>query len=271
MRTTDAVIYVYGIVPGRLDTANAPQGLDASRVELILNGELGALVSELDPVEYAHDRVESLLADVAWLGPRAVAHDTVLTWASERGAVIPLKMFTLFSTRGGVEDMLRSRASEMQEALRRVAPGEEYAVRVFRIPGALSEHLTALSQTVRELEIAAASAMPGQRYLLERKLESERAIEIRRVVSDVVREVHGILAELALDSTREQPPRQLVEEKGEAGEGTAVLNGFFLVPRGGADTFHEALRQLASRHEPHGFRFEVTGPWPPYHFARGRE
>jgi hypothetical protein len=271
MGTTDAVIYVYGIVPGERDVSGTPHGLDGSRVTLVTDGDLGALVSELDATAYAGDSVESLVADVDWLSPRAVAHDAVLTWASERGAVIPLKMFTLFSTRDGVKDMLRARSGEMRNTLARVAPGEEYAVRVFRLPGALSEHLAELSPRVRELEAAAASATPGQRYLLERKLESERATEIRRVVSEVVRDVHGVLAVAALDSAREPPPRQLVDEKGEGGEGTAVLNGFFLVPRGGAGTFHDALRALARRHEPHGFRFEVTGPWPPYHFARGGE
>ncbi|HJR63940.1 MAG TPA: GvpL/GvpF family gas vesicle protein [Gemmatimonadaceae bacterium] len=271
MSATDAVIYVYGIVPGQLDVRSAPRGLDESRVTLVTEGELGALVSELDAAAYAAARVEALVADVGWLSPRAVAHDAVLSWASARGAVIPLKMLTLFSTRDAVRDMLRSRSGEMRETLARVAPGEEYAVRVFRLAGALSEHLAELSARVRELETAAAAANPGQRYLLERKLESERATEIRRVVSEVVRDVQGALADAALDSAREPPPRPLVGESGEESEGTAVLNGFFLVPRGGADTFHDTLRRLARRHEQHGFRFEVTGPWPPYHFARGRE
>jgi hypothetical protein len=271
MGTTDAVIYVYGIVPGQLDVSGAPPGLDASCVALVTDGDLGALVSELDPSAYARERVEGLVADVSWLSPRAVAHDSVLTWASERGAVIPLKMFTLFSTHDAVKELLRARSGEMRETLARVAPGQEYAVRVFRLPGALTEHLAELSRTVRELETAAASATPGQRYLLERKLESERATEMRRVVGEMVRDVHDTLAHAALDATREPPPRQLIDEQGEGGEGTAVLNGFFLVPRGGAGAFQETLRRLAIRHEPHGFRFEVTGPWPPYHFARGRE
>ncbi|HJU66142.1 MAG TPA: GvpL/GvpF family gas vesicle protein [Gemmatimonadaceae bacterium] len=271
MGQSEPVIYVYGIVPAQLDAGSAPPGLDGSKVDLVGEGRLAALATQLDAREYARERVEALVANLDWLSPRAVAHDAVLSWASQHGAVIPLPMFTLFSTRPNVQEMLRARGHEMTETLTRVAPGEEYAVRVFRLPGALSEHLADLSPSVRALESAVSSATPGQRYLLERKLESERAAELRRVVGDVVREVHGTLAGAALDAAREPPPRQLVDEKGEPAEGTAVLNGFFLVPRGAVREFRAVLATLARRHEPHGFRFEVTGPWPPYHFARGRE
>jgi hypothetical protein len=50
--------------------------------------------------------------------------------------------------------------------------------------------------------------------------------------------------------------------------GTAVLNASFLLAHGHEEAFRGELTALVNEHEPRGFRFEFTGPWPPYHFVR---
>ncbi|MDQ2992651.1 MAG: GvpL/GvpF family gas vesicle protein, partial [Candidatus Eremiobacteraeota bacterium] len=76
--------------------------MDDARVSLQQHDGVGALVSQLDASVYAPDVLETSSGDVEWLSPRAVAHDLVLTWASDRGAVIPLPMFSLFSSGNAV-------------------------------------------------------------------------------------------------------------------------------------------------------------------------
>src|SRR5919204_4541437 len=137
----ERLVYVYGIVPAGLGLADAPRGLDDTAVWLERHGDVAALVSWLDAPTYAPEKIEGLVGDVAWVGPRAVAHDAVLTWASDAGAVIPLPMFTFFADVAGVQQMLRERASELQAKLARVAPAQELAVRVFRIDSELSTRL----------------------------------------------------------------------------------------------------------------------------------
>ena len=86
---SDAIYYVYGVTPPALDLTRAPEGLDGGALGLEAEGSLGALVSRLDPSAYAPEVVEARTSDVEWLGPRAVAHDRVLTWASDPSASIP--------------------------------------------------------------------------------------------------------------------------------------------------------------------------------------
>src|SRR5512145_111425 len=95
-RMTDQVEYVYAVVDADAALGAPPAGVEEARVRLETEGELGALVSSLDADAYAPPTVESRTADLDWLGPRAKAHDVVISWASERGAVIPLPMFSLF-------------------------------------------------------------------------------------------------------------------------------------------------------------------------------
>ena len=46
-----------------------------------------------------------------------------------------------------------------------------------------------------------------------------------------------------------------------------VLNAAFLVAPHQFEALQRTLTSLVARHGPHGFRFDFTGPWPPYHFV----
>lgn len=262
----EQVVYVYGIVPSGADVANAPSGLDDARVLLAREGDIAALVSVLDGAVYASDVVSRQSADVDWVAPRAVAHDAVLSWASDAGAVLPLPMFTFFSNARGVHVMLCDRAAELRLAIERVASAQEFGVRVFRIDAVLQRHIGALSPAIAELERHAERATPGQRYLLERKADDTRTSEVRRVAAEVAHDVYVALMACALDGATDALPAQ----DGARVNGTAVLNAFFLVRRDELESFRAALTALAARYEALGFRFDFTGPWPPYHFAGPR-
>lgn len=262
--STASVCYVYGIVPASVDASSAPAGVDETSVALETCDAVAALVSAVDAGAYAPEAIERSTADVEWMGPRAVAHDRVLTWASDRGAVVPLPMFSLFTSPAAVRQMLRDRTPQLGAALTRVAHGREYALRVYRVDAELMDAMPALSPRLAELAATAAAATPGQRYLLERKLEGEKRSEMRAVTHDVVEEIATALAPSALESVRSPIPRAA---EAAAGRGAMVFNGAFLVAADRLQSFQRSLTALVERHGARGFRFDFTGPWPPYHFA----
>jgi gas vesicle protein GvpL/GvpF len=263
--TLDSIWYVYGIVPGEFAGGSLPEGLDDARVAIERRGDLAALVSVLDAGSYAPSRIEESSGDVDWLSPRAMAHDRVLSWASDRGAVVPLPMFSLFSGREAVCGMLDERASQLASALARVKQGREYSLRVYRVDAELLEVIPEMSPRLSELAAQATSASPGQRYLLERKLDGEKRGELRTVTQQVVDEIVEQLDRNAVASMRSPIPRAADRT---AGSGTMVLNASFLVAPSALDEFQRTLTAIVKRHDQRGFRFDFTGPWPPYHFAQ---
>lgn len=262
----DRVLYAYAVTPAALDASGAPAGIDDATVQMVVEGGMAALVSSVDTGSYAPDRVEVLTEEVGWVAPRAAAHDAVVTWAGDRGPVIPLPIFTLFHDESRVREMLRERASELRATFERVGVGEEYGLRIFRLDEVLAEHIGSLSPTVDGLERQAREASPGQRYLLQRKLEAERRNELKRVAADVARESFQTLAPFALEAVREPLPAKGRDDT----PGVAILNAFFLVKRGALAPFQESLTAIVRQHASQGFRFDFTGPWPPYHFVRAR-
>jgi hypothetical protein len=259
------VWYVYGVVPASLPVTRAPAGLDDTSVESIHDAEVAAVVSRLDGAQYAPELVEGGTADMEWLAPRAVAHDRVLTWVSDRGPVVPLPMFSLFSSVGAVRSMLQTQRAQLGAALERVADGREYVLRVYRLDDELQAVAAEMSPRLAELEGAAASASPGQRYLIERKLDAERKTELRAIGARVARDVIDALRPSAIDAVESRPEQH---QGSQASEHPLVLDAAFLISPTGLEDFRRALTTLVERHGSRGFRFDFTGPWPPYHFVQ---
>ena len=262
----DRVLYAYAVVRAPTDASECPPGIDGGTVDAVAHGDIAALISSVERSAYAPERVELMTEEVAWLGPRASAHDAVVTWAGDRGAVVPLPIFTLFNDESRVREMLRDRAEELRATLERVGAGQEYGLRIFRIDDALMRHVGTLSSRIETLERQAGAANPGQRYLLDRKLETERKSESRRIAGEIAREAFETLAPLSLEAVRDALPAKGRDDAA----GVAVLNAFFLVRRDTLEPFQRALTTMVRRHEAHGFRFDFTGPWPPYHFVGGK-
>ena len=259
----DQLYYVYGIAPASLTPVGAPAGIDESRVAVIAAGEMVALVSVLDGTAY-EPNVDERVADVAWLGPRASAHDRVLTWASDAGAVVPLPILSLFRSEDAVRTMLADRRPELTSILARVARGREYGVRIFRLDDELRPQLAMFSPTIASLEAEVRGASsPGQGYLLSRKLDAARKEELHRVASAVATTAYQMLASKSLEAVQEPLPKASAQQVG-----SAILNAAFLVSHDHIDEFRAAVTDFVRDHEGRGFRVEFTGPWPPYHFTR---
>ncbi|HJQ11122.1 MAG TPA: GvpL/GvpF family gas vesicle protein [Gemmatimonadaceae bacterium] len=262
----ERLCYVYGVVPASINTATAPKGIEKGSVNVIPNGDYAALATSVSADDYAPARVEALTADVDWVSERATAHDRVLTWASDNAAVIPFPMWTLFRDAKAVKSMLRKRSEELRGTFARLGNGREFIVRVYVQASALKENLDTHVSELRQLEQEAATASPGQKYLLQRKMEEVRKGAGRDVASKAAVEIFDSLRERSMETVREQP----VNSGAPREQGRAILNASFLVDPTRLVEFQRALTDMVGKYESSGFKFDFTGPWPAYHFVGER-
>lgn len=257
------LFYVYGIVPATAVTSGVPPGIDEAAVTSVVEGDLAALVSQLSGDSYDPDTIATLSGDVDWVAPRATAHDLVLTWASDRGPVLPLPMFaSTFGSLDAVRAMLRERTAELRPVLDKVGRGREYALRVYRVDAELKAALPDLSEEIASLTAAADAASPGQRYLLQRKLDARTKDDLRVTSQRIAAEIRDTLAGVALESATSPIPRVTADAPG-----MMILNAAFLIAPDRLRAFQEQLTEIVAQRQPSGFRFDFTGPWPAYHFA----
>jgi hypothetical protein len=279
--TVPPLLYAYAIVslPEERELVtnhlHRVAGIDAAPVTLVNDSAdsraqpTAVLVSAVDAASYAPAQVESRVGQLEWLAPRAEAHDRVVTAAADAAPVIPLPIFSLFRDDAAIRAMLSERREELSRLFARLRGAREYTVRVYRDDAMLNAALSDLSPHIRDLESGATRASPGQRYLLQRKLDEARRLELRRVSSDVAQESYRALAPLARAAVREPLPAAIAGVEGRA-ESTqpAILNASFLVDDARLDDFRRKLSEVIALRSPAGFRVDFTGPWPAYHFAR---
>lgn len=252
--------YVYCVVPATFALSNAPVGIDDAPLRLVPHDDVAALVSTLEGDEYTPIQVEQRAADVDWLKPRAVAHDRVVTWASDQAATVPLPMWTIFSDASAVTTALTALTSKLRAHLATVRNAREYTVRLFADLTKVLQHASTLSPQLAERERSIAAAAPGQAYLLRRKLDADRKTEVRNIARAVADETYAALEPHAKAALRDTLPH--------ADDATAILNASFLVDTQRYDQFRAALTTLVNRYSDVGFHFDFTGPWPAYHFVR---
>jgi len=240
-----------------------PGAIEGESVLELAGEGLAAVVSRVPLADYGEEALPSRLADAAWTATRALRHERVVEHFARRAAVVPLRFGTIYLRRESVERMLVERDAQLRSVLARLEGREEWGLNLSVERARLREEVAHVSPRLREMVERAEGSPPGRAYLLRKKIEALRDEEARAETRRVASEVESRLAKACDGAAR---LRVLKDEATEQGELAARFA--FLVARRRFDEFRRAAERLAEEGAPRGFRFELTGPWPAYNFAR---
>jgi hypothetical protein len=246
---------VYGVIGPETAPAWTGPGIDpAHAVSTLRDGSVAAVVSRVAFEEFGEARLREHLADMAWVEATARAHEHVLEQTRAQVTVIPMRMFTVYRSEGGVREMLRREAAALTEALAHLDGKTEMGVKVF------ADRARAQPEPDRE-EVDASGA--GAAYMERRRRDRDRAEEEARRLEQAAEEIHERLAEIAAQARA--TPVQRPEASGHAGE--MILNGVYLIEDGSLERFAQEVSELQEAFATSALELELTGPWPAYNFV----
>jgi hypothetical protein len=146
MAKTPTGTYVYCLIASALrpPLARMPAGLAGmGRVRLLDTGDpdavktprSGALrkwlaVADAPLSRYGEETINSRLSDLDWVSRAAVAHEAVVEAFIDATAVLPMKLFTIFTNDERALEHLRGERARIDAVLKRVANRREWGVRV---------------------------------------------------------------------------------------------------------------------------------------------
>jgi hypothetical protein len=244
------LVYVYAILAA--PPAIRLQGLNDRPVRSIVEGDLVAAVSDVPEEEFGEESLNAGLADMHWLGPRAVAHQEVNQQLHDAvDALIPLAFGAVFRDDARVRGMLRDQQSGLRARLARVRERAEWVVAVHRAEHAATFTTPALDALQAQID----AASPGRAHLLKRRYAQLERDELRRVELETVDNVLEALRGVADDVYVEPLPAEVVDRP--------LLRASVLVPRSVEARFVDLIDTLVGS----TYRVLVTGPWPPYRFG----
>lgn len=248
--------YLYCLVagPAAPDLAAAPpQGLPgAGRPRpLALGDDLWAIAADVPLPDYSPAAVEARLSDLGWLSERALGHEAMVEHFTGAPALVPLKLFTLFTSDERARADLAGRRADLDAVIARVAGHEEWGARIHYDPRAGAG-----------LEAAASAAEPpgSGREFLQRKQRLRAA----------GRGAPAGTAERAVAAAAGLEARAAAVHHNPLPEGAArppLFDASFLVSRSGREDFERAAEKTAGELAPLSCRLTLTGPWPPYAFV----
>jgi hypothetical protein len=253
----ETATYIYCLVersrkPAFAKTSMMPRGLPGSSApELLeLGKSLWAVAAEVPLKLYGPDRLEARLRDIEWVADIAVAHEAMVerVTAAKGASVVPMKLFTMFSSRERAVADLKARRRELADVLARIRGCAEWGVRILRAPARTAP--------------PAASAAPasGTAFLAARKQARDRAIEDAVHAAEAAEKAFAGLSKVARASHRREAPQGATTPP--------LVDAAFLVKTASTARFHAAVRRQAASGRKAGIDLVLTGPWPAYNFVQ---
>ena len=260
--------YLYAIVGAGGEAEHAMgdvRGIDDAPVTVLAAGELRAYCSPVRSTDWEEAALDANVRNMDWLAPHATRHQQVLAALHTASpSMLPLPFATLYRHPEAIRELLQVRQSELVAALRRLQGTEEWALKVFQDQGIFDEHLEGLSRPLAEARETLKHASPGKAYLMRKQLDALRKEEAARVTGLVTREIEARIVPYVHDLRREPVTASAgVTVQTER----LVLKLALLLDRSQRQALHTQLAGTVAEYEVLGYRFELTGPWPPYSFT----
>ncbi len=251
-----AATYVYCVIRSARKPAltRLPTGLPGAEGPQLAAVDAGMwLVLATVPLDrYGPGPLEESLRDLQWVSSTAVAHEAVVEhFAQLRGVtVIPMKLFSMFSSPARAIAEMRRRGRRRGARLDKFHRCEDWGVRILR-------------GTSRLPGKAADQPASGAAFLAARKRARDESVDALRASVEAADGAYVLLAEIAADHRRRD---------GEvSGVVPPLLDAAFLVPVRRRARFRAAAAQAARQVTQQGAQFTVTGPWPAYNFVSASE
>jgi hypothetical protein len=210
------------------------------------------IVASVPARQYSEAALAKGLKDLDWVGQRAMAHEAIVEHFLSAPAVLPMQLFTLFTSDERAVAHVDATRRQIERILKRIDRQHEWGLRLTWDEKSVREKI--------EQRAAARPAATGSAYLT---LKRDRINVTRVQLTEAKAKANRLYRALSREATEAR--RRTSLERAAPGS-RLLLDAAFLVPVKRAMAFRAALRTLVRGLGPSGIVVSLTGPWPPYNF-----
>ena len=255
-------IYLFCLIPADPLPKIAGNGMDGEHplfVEVI--GEVAAVLAEVNLEDFSGPEAQEKMEDLAWVAPRALRHEDVVLSAMEQGPVLPVRFGTVFSSIEAAAEPLRQRQDVLKKFFQDTIDKKEWTLKGYVDQPQARARMTAARLAAEKEQLAGLS--PGKRYFLEQKIKGAVDKDVAAWLKEKERDILRVAREASVGFSECRLQSQDVTGRDEE----MFFHGALLVPDGSVAALEGMMDEWNKRHEAQGLQIELSGPWPPYHFA----
>ena len=225
-----------------------------------MTDQLWAVLADVPPRGWDQAALTAALGDLDWVARQAQAHEALIERVMQAGAVVPLKLLTIYAHEQRALEELRRRADAIAAIAEAVRGHHEWTLRVLLDPlearRAARDRALGAGPPPEPARETPRGARSGRDFLLQKKRERDAV----RDAGALAREASAALtSELSALATRAAPRPGL--------EPQVLAEVTFLVPDRAATRFRTLGQAGCARLAALGCRATLSGPWPAYHTA----
>ena len=255
-------IYLFCLTPASPCPEIAGTGIDGEHplfVEVV--GGVAAVLAEVDLNDFSGPEAKEKMEDLAWVAPRALRHEKVVMAAMEHGPVLPVRFGTVFSSLAAAAEPLWQCQDVLEKFFQDIAGKQEWILKGYvNLPQARAR-MKAVRMAAEKEQLAGLS--PGKRYFLEQKIKGAVDKETTSWLKGIGEEIGKLAKETSVGFSECRFRSQEVTGRDEE----MFFHGALLVPDGSVAALQGVIDAWNTRQDDQGLQIELSGPWPPYHFA----
>jgi triphosphoribosyl-dephospho-CoA synthetase len=204
------------------------------------------VVSSVPARHYDATALDRGLQRLDWVGARALAHEAVVEHFLTASAVLPMRLFSLFTSD--------------ERAIQHVAHDRRRITRILARIGGRVEWGLRVTLSAPQGSVPGSDPRSGAAYLAhKRNLREAAHTRLARARRDAER-VYRAIRRTAVAAKRRTEVEQATPGS------PIVLDAAFLMPAGRGRAFQAAVRRHVRPLQRAGMTVSLTGPWPAYNF-----
>lgn len=260
-------LYLYGVIlTEELQESEVPSilGIDQKKAIIKIYKDLAAVITPVNASGFSQKQLDLQLKDTEWLRVKAFHHHEVITALHQQFTVLPMSFCTIFQNEVNLASLFTEQYDVILQKLHSLKDKQEWNLKLYCNTKTALAYVIDHNKAVVDLRAQLASMPKGKQFLMKKKLDYLIASELEIEQSNWWKQIS---AELESDTSKANLRKNWSKEVTER-QDDMVVNCDFLIEKSKVELFFNRIQELEKTYEPLGCTFQVTGPWPPYHFSK---
>jgi len=177
--------------------------------------------------------------------------------------VIPMKFGTIFKTEESLKECLRKNYQQFKDSLEKLKGKQEWGVKIYLKENIFRKTIEDKNEAVLAKKKEIESLPKGMAFFTQKQIDEIVNQEKDKELDRITEEIYESLGQLAFSKNKSK----LLEKDFTGMLEEMLLNAFYLIEESKLASFQKKVGELKEKYNSLGFKVEVSGPWPSYHFA----
>lgn len=259
--------YIYGVIPAsELQEAEVPSvvGIDQRKISFIIFNELAAVITPVTAQHFSQQQLDLQLKNSEWLKEKALHHHECIVTLQHHFTILPMSFCTIFQNENNLKTLLDEQYDRILKKLHPLKDKQEWNLKLYCSKDRAISYVINHNPAVVALTESLESMPKGKQFIMKKKLEqliaSEWELEQSRWRNEIDEQLTTLFAQSRL---RKNWGKEITARQDDM-----IINCDFLINTADSEQFLKKLKEIEENFKISDCTFQVTGPWPPYHFSK---